>query len=293
MSEKHPVLFGEVLFDCFEDGSRILGGAPFNVAWHLQAFGCDPLLISRVGNDPMGRQIRETMQHWGMNTSGLQQDSQHATGEVRVTLDNGQPDFEIVQQRAWDFIHWDCFPPLQANIIYHGSLGMRDRTARDSFNRLIDEQRAPLFLDVNLRAPFWQQEQVTELIERVHWLKINDHELTTLVSEGDNLEQKAASLFEKGPLQLVIVTLGDKGAFSLDAQGHIERVAPEGLADVVDTVGAGDAFAAVYLLGLIRQWPVDLMLNRAQQFASQVVQQRGATALDHGLYQPFIAQWRL
>ena len=59
-----PAIFGEVLFDCFEDGSRVLGGAPFNVAWHLQAFGCKPLLISRVGDDPMGKLIRETMLQW-------------------------------------------------------------------------------------------------------------------------------------------------------------------------------------------------------------------------------------
>ncbi|MBA1332725.1 carbohydrate kinase, partial [Candidatus Endoriftia persephone str. Guaymas] len=52
--ESHPIIFGEVLFDCFEDGSRVLGGAPFNVAWHLQALGAAPLFISRVGDDSLG-----------------------------------------------------------------------------------------------------------------------------------------------------------------------------------------------------------------------------------------------
>ena len=66
-----PIIFGEVLFDCFPDGSRVLGGAPFNVAWHLQAFGAEPLFVSRVGNDPMGRKIRDAMLQWGMDTSGL------------------------------------------------------------------------------------------------------------------------------------------------------------------------------------------------------------------------------
>lgn len=58
-----PVMFGEVLFDHFPDGHVVLGGAPFNVAWHLQAFAKAPMIVSRVGNDPLGHQIRQSMEN--------------------------------------------------------------------------------------------------------------------------------------------------------------------------------------------------------------------------------------
>ncbi len=91
--QRRPVIFGEVLFDRFPDGSLVLGGAPFNVAWHLQAFGQAPLLISRVGDDPLGRQVRGAMLDWGMDTAGLQLDSAHATGTVEVRFDHGEPSY--------------------------------------------------------------------------------------------------------------------------------------------------------------------------------------------------------
>ncbi len=48
-------VFGEVLFDCFPNGKQVLGGAPFNVAWHLQALGDDPTFISQIGDDTLGK----------------------------------------------------------------------------------------------------------------------------------------------------------------------------------------------------------------------------------------------
>mgnify|MGYP001819291232 CR=1 FL=1 len=150
MREPSPVVFGEVLFDCFEDGSQVLGGAPFNVAWHLQAFGCAPLLISRVGDDPQGRQIRDTMQHWGMTTAGLQKDSAHPTGEVRVSLQAGQPSFDILPDRAYDHIQADAMPPMNPLLVYHGSLGLRLAESTQAIDRLLQQHPAPVFMDVNL-----------------------------------------------------------------------------------------------------------------------------------------------
>ena len=72
--EHHPLIFGEVLFDCFPDGSEVPGGAPFNVAWNLQAFHQQPYFISRVGNDRQGDQIRSLMRSWSMHSDFLQLD---------------------------------------------------------------------------------------------------------------------------------------------------------------------------------------------------------------------------
>ena len=87
---KRPVIFGEVLFDRFPDGSTVLGGAPFNVAWNLKALGLDPLLVSRVGRDDLGADILAAMSEWGLDTAGVQTDAGHPTGTVEVTLEDAR-----------------------------------------------------------------------------------------------------------------------------------------------------------------------------------------------------------
>ena len=290
--EPAPILFGEVLFDCFEDGSRVLGGAPFNVAWHLQAFGCAPLFISRVGDDSMGREIRDTMRRWGMTTAGLQKDSVHGTGEVRVALADGQPSFDIVEDRAFDHIHVDALPPLQAALIYHGSLGLRQPQSAAAFERLLQIHSAPVFLDVNLRPPWWEQDQILKLLDRARWVKINDDELETLLPGPADLQTKAELLKQRHDLHWLVVTRGKQGAFAMDEEGIVYEVSPQAVKEVVDTVGAGDAFAAVCILGILRNWSTDLIMQRAQAFASLLVSQRGATIGDRGVYARLLDAWQ-
>jgi fructokinase len=291
MRDKVPVLFGEVLFDCFEDGSRVLGGAPFNVAWHLQAFGCHPLFISRVGDDPWGRKIRDTMQQWGMSTAGLQKDPHHATGEVQISLERGQPSFEILADRAYDHIQSEDMPTLTPSLVYHGSLGLRQPESAQSLTTLLQQTHAPVFMDVNLRPPWWEQDQLSRQLDRARWVKINDAELKMLVDDGDDLQARAAILMQRHDLTWVIVTQGAMGAFALDPVGNSHSTEPATQVQVVDTVGAGDAFASVCILGLLRDWPLSQTLERAQQFASLLVGQRGATIPDLATYQPFIQAW--
>ncbi len=107
MSEgQRPLIFGEVLFDVMPDGTRVLGGAPFNVAWHLEAFGLRPLMITRVGVDESGDEVLTAMASWGMDTSGVQRDDTYPTGRVEVDLDDGEPTFHILPDQAYD--HLDC-----------------------------------------------------------------------------------------------------------------------------------------------------------------------------------------
>lgn len=150
-----PVIYGEVLYDCFPDGNRVLGGAPFNVAWHCQAFGLAPLFISRVGRDPMGEQVRDAMQDWGMNVEGLQIDEIHPTGDVAVSFDNGEPAYDFVENSAWDFIDSKQLPELNEDtMVYHGSLALRNDVSADTLRHIKKITQAKVLLDVNLRAPF-------------------------------------------------------------------------------------------------------------------------------------------
>ena len=292
MSSKQPVIFGEVLYDCFEeDGRRVLGGAPFNVAWHLKGFGLQPLFISRVGDDALGHEIAATMQQWGMQTDGLQWDREHPTGEVSIRLKDGQPSFHILPGQAYDYIDVASLPTVNPLLLYHGSLGLRAKGSAAALQSLITGYRPAVFLDVNLRAPWWNRTEVLALFEHSRWLKINDEELQALEAGESTLEQKARVLLQRYALEMLIVTLGAEGAMCFEQSGSLHKIAPAASTRVVDTVGAGDAFAAVSILGIASQWPLPLTLERAQGFASLIVGQRGATLADAGVYERLLSDW--
>ncbi len=289
-----PVLFGEVLFDHFPDGDVVLGGAPFNVAWHLNAFGARPVLISRVGNDALGRRIRDAMQGWQMDTIGLQLDSAHPTGTVDVSIEDGEPHYDIVEHRAWDFIDADSLPPVtDAALLYHGSLALRSPVSRKALDRLRAQLDAPVFLDVNLRPPWWSREAITQHLDTARWVKLNDEELDTLTPAGSDLAQRAAALQQSHDIELLITTLGEEGALAHDSTGHSLQVKPAATDTVTDTVGAGDAFTSVIILGLLNAWDLEQTLQRAQTFASAIVGIRGATPGHRDFYTVFRQHWDL
>jgi fructokinase len=293
-NDSRPLIFGEVLFDRFPDGSAILGGAPFNVAWHLQAFGLAPLFISSVGADALGEQVRCAMQEWGMDLSGLQTDSQYPTGVVDVSFNQGEPHYHIVPDSAWDYIHAEGLPALPATgLLYHGSLALRQVVSRTSWQRLKEQSSVPRFIDINLREPWWNIETIGQLLEGVHWLKINGDELAQIVPQLRDTESRIHHLLDALPLAWLIVTQGEAGALAFSVQGERLQVRPEQVAQVVDTVGAGDAFSSVLIVGLLKGWPMEQILRYAQQFAGALVGLRGATSRDCDFYQPFIESWQL
>ena len=287
MSDNHLCIFGEVLFDHFADGKRVLGGAPFNVAWHLQAFGQTPHFISRVGNDAEGETVRTAMRDWGMDTTGLQIDSQRPTGRVSVSLVNGEPIYTIDADSAYDAIA-PIREDIHCSFLYHGSLALRELTSRESLQRLKACGAQTIFVDVNLRSPWWQRQQIQSQLHSAHWVKLNGDELALLYPG-----QSPAGFMAEYGLTGVLLTHGAGGAEVMTSSGEHFQVSPQGNSEVVDTVGAGDAFAAVVILGLTNDWPLEVSLERAQLFASQMVGRRGATVASADFYQTFINQWQL
>jgi fructokinase len=296
MTHNHlPIyIFGEVLFDHFPDGSRVLGGAPFNVAWHLQALGQSPRFISRVGEDPEGREIAKRMEAWGMSRDGLQIDPVHPTGSVRVTIEDGEPYFDIVNDCAYDFI--DKKPlarkPIQG-ILYHGSLALRSPVSRAALETLKAGHRGKVFVDINLRSPWWHPESLPPLLNHADWVKLNEAELITLCPGYLDLESAMKAFSSRFDTETLIVTRGEKGAIACDREHRLTSVDPGKNLAVVDTVGAGDAFAAILILGLVEHWPLPTVLERAQAFAGAVVGRRGATVGDPAFYRSFGDQWNL
>jgi fructokinase len=289
MSDGHVYIFGEVLFDHFPDGRRVLGGAPFNVAWHLQAFGLAPRFISRVGTDAEGDEVRAAMRDWGMDQRGLQADSERATGRVSIHFDDGEPVYDIVDNCAYDAI--DDAAVSECGLLYHGSLALRHATSHAALVRLLEAQPKTVFLDVNLRPPWWERAPVIELISRANWVKLNRDELNRLGPAAASTREQAEAMLQLHALDGLIVTLGANGAELLTAEGLYLRATPLGGTDIVDTVGAGDALASVMILGLRNAWPLDVTLERAQAFASAIVGRRGATVSEQEFYRAFDEQW--
>ena len=283
-----PYIFGEVLFDCFPDGQQVLGGAPFNVAWHLQAFGDNPHLISRVGQDELGKNILQAMREWGMDTSYIQSDSSHPTGHVDITMINNEPHYDITPDCAYDFIEAENIS-LQENkgILYHGTLALRNHVTRQAYDKLAALPGMSIFLDVNLRTPWWQKEEIHDYLQRARWVKLNDLELQQLSQAGGDLEQTMQALQEQHAIELLIVTRGASGAIVRNLEGQIYTSPLPVVSEFVDTVGAGDAFTAVFLHGLILDMPIADNVIAAQEFASKVVGLRGATTQDLNFYQEF------
>lgn len=283
-------IFGEVLFDCFPTGEQILGGAPFNVAWHLQALGDQPRFISRVGKDDRGNRILQAMCNWGMSTAAVQIDAQYPTGRVEVTITGGQPSYNIVADSAYDFISAEpLLEPFATGILYHGTLCLRNHASRNALREITQRADVRIFLDVNLRPPWWHREEVFGWLKKTHWVKMNQEELCLLGRATTDIRQQMAELQTICGLEHLIVTRGEQGALVRTSAGEFHSLLPEKAEHLVDTVGAGDAFSAVYIHGLRIGWPIDVTLQHAQGFASKVIGLRGATTTDATFYQDFIA----
>lgn len=290
-----PIIFGEVLFDRFPDGTVVLGGAPFNVAWNLQAFGLNPLMISRIGSDELGRKVEEAMARWGMDCVGLQIDAHHATGSVQVAFDAGEPSYDIVDKVAYDFIDASEIPPLhdQEWLLYHGSLAVRHACSMAALEEVKDACTGSLMVDINLRSPWWNRDSILKLIRGTDWIKLNEDELGALYPDGCGRAERLQMLSNEIS-ELIVLTSGAKGATAMSITDEKSlSVAPETASAVTDTVGAGDAFCSILMAGRLLGWPLDVSMQRAQAFASGVVGLRGATTEDEQFYARFSHEWHL
>jgi len=290
MKMNEPVLvFGEALFDCFPNGEQVLGGAPFNVAWHLQAFGDQPLFISRIGNDDLGQKISTAMCDWGMDTQSIQIDQAHPTGQVEINLIENEPQYTITPYCAYDYISEEGVNNLPSSgILYHGTLGLRNDVSRACLSRIAQQPEMKVFLDVNLRSPWWQQQEVFDWLSQAHWAKMNEEELQQLGFISPDISESMHKLLTQFQLQQLIVTQGEKGVMVLSSDGRFYQQAPVAIEHIVDTVGAGDGFSSLYIHGLRAGWPIEKNMTIAQHFAGKVIGLRGAIATTEDFYQDFL-----
>lgn len=288
---KRIVVFGEVLFDVFPDGERIIGGAPFNVACHLKALGLEPLLLSRIGSDEMGDEVIEEMKRREMDVSGLQVDNEKQTGIVNVDFTElGEPVYEIKEDVAFDYINPPTDKKVKNSFLFcHGTLAARSEISKKSLKTLSCRKGQKIFCDINLRKPWWSTDLIKDLISECNYLKANHEELENIVElyeiEKKDTINNAKRLIEILKLDSLIVTLGKKGAYIfLPDKEEIFYPAPR-IDEFRDSVGAGDAFSAVCLLGILKQWPWEKILEISVYAASKTCSIKGAIPKNNCFYE--------
>lgn len=296
----YPVLvFGEVLFDKFPDRS-VLGGAPFNVARHLAGFGYPPLLISRIGRDEAQVEVMKAMERYGMDACCVQIDPLHPTGSVKVELNETGHSFEITDDQAYDHIHQGMARlgalAARPQVVYFGTLASRHTASHRALLGVLRLSPGLKFLDLNLRKPWFDRGRAESLMRHAHVLKINMEEFEVLrrwLNLKGRLEADCLQLLNRYGLRLLLLTRGEAGAYAATPDGRNVDLPGQALtAPIVDSVGAGDAFSAVAIAGLLNDWPLSALLSRADAFARGLLGIRGAVPEGPELYQQAMTGWK-
>lgn len=284
-SKRRPVIvgIGEVLWDMLPGGKQ-LGGAPANFAYHAAALGAEGIVVSRVGDDPLGHEILERLDALGLSREFVSVDPDHPTGQVDVLVDaEGVPTYVIREDVAWD--HIPLSPELlalatRADAVCFGTLARRaERTTYITIQRFLEATRYPQclrVLDVNLRNHDPAYHLIRNGMQHSEVMKLNDEEIRAvgagLLTETPETTLNALTTV----MPVVALTRGPRGSV-LYARGRVSEHPGYPPAKIADTIGAGDAFTAAVVTGLLRGDDLDAINDFANRLASYVCTQPGAT----------------
>ena len=238
---------------------KAFGGAVANVAVGCARLGARTAFIGKVGDDPFGRFLHDTMKKMGVITDGVVFSTEHDTSLVLVSLDmNSKPTFYFYGRPAADLnlkpeeIRLDLIE--NTRFIHFGTVSLSAEPCRSATVKAVKTARdagAIVSYDPNVRFHMWPgREEAIEwarkMIPQSDIIKVNDDEAEWLV--GTRKPKEAAKKFLAMGPKLVLITLGERGAFfaTCKATGHVSAIP----VIVVDTTGAGDAFVAGLLTGL-------------------------------------------
>lgn len=282
-NRKYIVGLGELLWDVLPDGKKI-GGAPGNFAYHSSQFGFDSAVVSAIGHDKLGDEIKENLDNKGLG--GIIERVEYPTGVVQVTLDdNGVPIYDIKENVAWDNIPYTAELETLAQqtlAVTFGSLAQRNIVSRSTINRFLDtmgdDEDSYKIFDINLRQGFYTRETICNSMDRCNILKINDEELVAISRmfgyPGIDLQDKCWILLAKYKLKMLILTCGVNGSYVF-TPGNVSFVETPKV-DVADTVGAGDSFTATFISAILNGEGVNDAHRKAVRVSAYVCTQHGA-----------------
>ena len=279
------VCFGEILFDVFSD-KEVMGGAPFNFGYHLHQLDQQVEFLTKIGTDEYGSKIKDFFKNKNLSDKLLQVDDKHATGWVEVTLDSkGKPDYIIHQNVAWDFIDYNDDVKLviknKPDLIYFGSLAQRNLQSRATLQKILElkSETTKTFCDINLRQNFYSIELLSDALKQSNIVKVNDEEFEKfqqMFNLDDSETDAAKQLLNNYQIDFLCITKGEKGSsvYTPDKTVHWENTQPK--LEIVDTVGAGDSFSSILILGILNNWSIEKFLKEASKFAQKICTIPGA-----------------
>lgn len=284
--------FGEILFDIYLN-SKNLGGAPLNFIYHINKLTESGRIISRVGKDPLGREAIDFLNSQGFYTESIQIDNEHPTGTAVIFLnEQGEPTFNIAESLAYDFISIDDSARVKiitiTECLYFGSLAQRNDISRKSLQSLFNKN-IRYFFDINIRQNFYSKEILSNSLNTANVVKLNYDELKLLekifFKDESDIYTASNNLIGKFKIDLLAVTKGAEGSVMF-GDGEVDEQKPKPW-EVVDTVGAGDAFAAITCIGYLEKWELKKINKLANEFAAEICMINGALPKDDKIYERF------
>lgn len=267
-SSPQAICFGEILFDHIEDQLH-LGGAPLNFAYYLSQLGIPVAMVSAVGNDELGDRALNLLEESGIDCRWVSK-SDMPTGVVEVSLIDGQPSYSIVEGVAWDSIPNPV--DIGGELFYLGTLAQRSPENSRVAHEISHHHFKHVFLDVNLRQHYYSPQIIISSLSHATFVKMSEEEWPVIakITATTSLE----ALITKYALQGVALTKGAAGAeIIIPGQKLVHAGFP---AEVVDAVGAGDAFSAVIAAGLLKNIQLETALEAACRVGAYVVSKAGA-----------------
>ena len=274
---------GDILWDCLPDGRKI-GGAPANFAYYAKQFGYDSMVVSAIGDDDLGMEIREVLDRAGLEY--ILDVPGYPTGTVEIDLDeNGIPSYDIKENVAYDFIPFT--PELEelarkCNVACFGSMTQRNPVSRNTIRRFLEtmpqtEETYKVF-DINLRQHFYSKEIISESLRICNVFKINDEELAVVSDmfgyEGESYREVCRKIISDWNLKYLILTCGTKGSYIFTENESSFMQTP--VVNVADTVGAGDSFISAFMASILKGEDIRTAHELAVKISAYVCTRYGA-----------------
>ncbi len=289
---KNITAIGEILYDIYPDEKR-LGGAPFNFIYHIWKITGKANFVSSVGNDENGKELLVYLNSIGFNTNYIPVDDEHSTGIVQVKiLEDKTPRFTISPECSYDYFTLNektkDLIDNETDLIYFGTLSQRSDFSRSTIASVLNNKSKKYFCDLNLRHDFYTKELIKQSLLASNVLKLNSDELEKLKSLfglSSSTQMAIHQLIFEFSIDILCITLGADGAI-LSTKNEMSTYKTSNISPI-DTLGAGDAYAAILCLGYLNEMPIDEINKLANEFASSICMVNGALPKDDSIYEKY------